>query len=230
MVSSNTYSYAPSIADTILNGFARIQLRPSELTTEHLNDAATEANLLMVSVSNRQPNSYTITTPTIPLIQGVSTYNLPNQTLLISIVYLTTGTSPNTVDRPLGPISSSEYAAISNKTVQGAPTCYWFSLTTPTPTITVWPVPDGGGPYLANVQCFSQQQDASLRNGQTWNAPYRLLDALSAGMAYRLSRIYKPDLTQMRKQEWEEAWSEFAQIDESSVQINVIPGLSGYFL
>lgn len=230
MTSSGTFSYNPSIANVVLNGFSRIQIRAAELTTEHLNDAAMEANLLMVSVSNRQPNSAAIETITIPLVQGVPTYNLPNRTLLISIVYLTTGTSPNVFDRPLGPISNSDYAAISNKMTQGPPDTCWFQLLAPTPQLTFWPTPDGAGPYVANVQSFRQQQDASLQNGQTWDAPYRLLDALSAGMAYRLSRIYKPELTQMRKAEWDEAWAEFAQIDEANVQLNVVPGLSGYFL
>ena len=229
MTSSNTYNFSPSIANSVLNGFARIQIRPSELTTEHLNDAATEANLLMVQVANRNPNAYAIETPTIPLVQGISTYNLPSRTLMISQIYLTTGTSPNTFDRPIGPISASDYAAISDKTTQGAPTCYWFSLTSPVPTLTLWPVPDGSGPYVANVQSFRQQQDASLQNGQTWDAPYRLLDALSAGMAYRLSRIYNRQLSPICKQEWEDAWEEFAQIDEPSVQINVVPGLGSYF-
>jgi hypothetical protein len=99
----------------------------------------------------------------------------------------------------------------------------------PTPTLTFWPVPDGNGPYTANVQSFRQQQDVSLAGGQTLDAPYRFIDAFAAGMAYRLSRMYKPQLTLIRKQEWEEAWQEAAMRDQPDNNLYIIPGLSSYF-
>ena len=204
-------------------------MRPPELTAEHLANAAMEANLLSVSFSNRNPNGYMLETPTINLEQGIPTYSLPMRTLAIAIVYLTTNTGAAAFDRPLGNISNTDYAAISNKTTQGPPTSVWFNLL-PTPTLTFWPVPDGNGPYVANVQSFRQNQDVALSNGQTIDAPYRFLDAFAAGMAYRLSRMYKPELTQMRKQEWEEAWQETAMRDQQDVSLYIVPGLSHYFL
>jgi hypothetical protein len=204
-------------------------MRPPEFTAEHLANAAMESNLLNISFSNRNPNGYMLETLTINLVQGTPTYTLPSRTLAIAIIYLTTNSGAAAFDRPLGNISNTDYAAISNKATQGPPTSVWFNLL-PTPTLTFWPTPDGNGPYVANVQSFRQGQDIVLGGGQTLEAPYRFLDAFTAGLAYRLSRIYKPELTAMRKQEWEEAWQETAMRDQQDVNMYFCPGLSHYFL
>lgn len=228
MSSSSTYAFAPSAAAIVLNGFGRIQIRPTEITTQHLNDAQMEANLLGVEITNRSPNQFARETPTIDLVPGTATYALPSEVMLIGLVYLTTGTSPNTFDRPLGQISATDWAAITDKTIQGPPTTFWLDLL-PVPTLTLWPVPDGNGPYILNIQSFRQMQDVALQNGQNFDGPFRLLDALAAGMAYRLSRIYRRELTPLCKQEWEDAWTNFASMDSENVALNVIPGLGGFY-
>lgn len=228
MTSSGTWTFAPAAGDLVLNSFGRIQMRGPELVADHLSNAAMEANLLMVQFSNRNPNRWALETPTIPLVQGTATYALPNRTIAIAVAYMTTGTGTSAYDRPLGNISSTDYAAIPTKYTQGPPTSVFFSLL-PVPTLTFWPTPDGASPYVVNVQSFRQQQDVSIQNGQTLDAPYRFLDAFAAGMAYRLSRFYKPELTQMRKLEWEEAWGEAAQRDQADDTLYIVPGLSGYF-
>lgn len=202
-------------------------MRGPELTADHLGNAAMEANLLMVQFSNRNPNRWALETPTIPLVQGTATYTLPNRTIAIAVAYMTVGTGTASYDRPLGNISSTDYAAIPTKYTQGPPTSVFFSLL-PVPTLTFWPTPDAGGPYVVNVQSFRQQQDVALQAGQTLDAPYRFLDAFAAGMAYRLSRFYKPELTQMRKMEFEEAWSEAATRDQADDCLYIVPGLSSY--
>ena len=228
MTSSGTWTFAPSAGDLVLNSFGRIQMRGPELVADHLSNAAMEANLLMVQFSNRNPNRWALETPTIPLTQGMATYPLPNRTIAIAVAYMTSGTGTASYDRPLGNISASDYAAIPTKYTQGPPTSVFFSLL-PVPTVTFWPTPDGNGPYVVNVQSFRQQQDVSIQSGQTLDAPYRFLDAFAAGMAYRLSRFYKPELTQMRKLEWEEAWNEAASRDQADDTLFLIPGLANYF-
>jgi hypothetical protein len=221
MTSSGTYTWQPPIGDLILSAFSRINLRGPELTTQHLADAATECNLLSVSFSNRNPNQYALETVTVPLVQGTATYALPNRTLAIGIAYLSTASG----DRPLGPISATDYGAISNKTTQGPPTSIWFLLT-PTPSITVWPTPDNS--YTLNIQSFRQQQDVGIANGETPDVPYRFLEAFTAGLAARFARIYAPALYPMRKQDYEEAFQEAAQADQASVNLYIVPGLSRY--
>jgi hypothetical protein len=182
----------------------------------------------MVQFSNRNPNRWALETPTLSLTESTASYDLPARTLAIAVVYLTVGSGSSSYDRPLGNISATDYAAIANKTIQGPPTSVWFNLL-PTPTLTFWPVPDADSTYTANVQSFRQQQDVSLAGGQTIDAPYRFIDAFAAGLAYRLSRVYRPELTTIRKQEWEEAWQEAAMRDQEDTNLYIVPGLSSYY-
>lgn len=213
-----------------MNAFARIGVRSPELTAQHLADAAMECNLLSVQFSNRNPNQFELETPTITLIPGQASYSLPNRTLAIGIVYVTQfyGTA-SAVDRPLNPISASDWGAIPNKTIQGVPTAYNLQLLNPNPEIVFWPVPDSNGTYLANIQSFRQNQDVSLVGGQTLDAPYRALDAFTAGLAARLARIYAPALYPIRKQDWEDAWNEFAITDSPDDTYYLVPGLSSFY-
>ena len=229
MTSSQTYSWNPAVSDLVVNAFARIQIRTPELTAQHLADAAMECNLLAAQFSNRNPNQFLMETPTIPLVQGQAVYQLPSRTVAIGIVYLTVGYgTPGAFDSPMGPISATDWGAISVKAMQGQPTTAVFTLL-PTPTLTVWPVPDAGGPYLLSAQSFRQMQDVSLVNGQTLDAPYRFLEPFTAGLAARLARIYAPALYPIRKQDFEDVWSESASRDQADVNLYITPGLSAYY-
>lgn len=229
MTSSGLYAYNPQIADLVLNAYARCGIRSPELTAQHLADAATECNLLSVQFSNRNPHQFALETPTITLIPGQATYSLPNRTLAIGIVYVTQNYGTGSAfDRPLTPISASDYGALPDKTIQGAPTIFNFQLF-PVPEIKFWPVPNSNGTYVANCQSFRQQQDVSIVGGETLDTPYRALDAFTAGLAARLARIYAPALYPIRKQDWEEAFQEFSQLDQADDNFYITPGLSGYF-
>ena len=211
----------------VLNAYARCGIRGPELAAQHLADAATECNLLAVQFSNRNPNAWMMETPTIPLVQGQAVYNLPNRTIAIGIAYLTVGTGASAFDTPMGPISATDWGAIANKNTQGQPTAIFLSLQNPIPTITVWPVPDDND-YVINVQSFRQMQDVGLKNGESLDAPYRFLDAFTAGLAARLARIYAPALYPIRKQDFEDAFQEAAMRDTQDVNLYITPALSAY--
>jgi hypothetical protein len=228
-MSSGTYTYSPAIGDIVLQAFSRINLRGPELTAQHLQDAAVECNLLNVQFTNRLPTQYALETPTINLVQGTASYALPNRTVAIGVAYLTTAYgTPSAFDKPLTPMSASDYGAIPIKTTQGPPTVFWMQLLG-TPQITVWPVPDANGPYVLNVQSFRQQQDISITGGQTLDMPFRFFDAFVAGLAARLARNWAPALYQMRKMDWDESWSECTQRDQPDDALTFSPGLSSYF-
>ena len=229
MTSSGTYTWTPLVGDLVLQAFSRCNIRGPELTQQHMQDAAIECNLLNVQFTNRLPTQYALETPTVTLAQGTSTYVLPNRTVAIGLAYLTTNYGTGSAfDKPLMPMSAADYAAIPNKTTQGAPTVFWMQLL-PTPQITVWPTPDGNGTYVINVQSFRQQQDVSISTGQTIDAPYRFIDAYVAGLAARLARNWAPAHYQMRKKDWEEAWQEVTQRDAEDSTMYISPGLSSYF-
>lgn len=235
MASSGTYSFAPSAGDIVLNAFAHVQLRRWELTIQHLEDAAMQANMLMVDFSNRNPNRWAMETQDFSLSQGVATYNLATRTVAIAIAYIDTEVNDQTNSRVIGPFSATDYAAVPVKEQQAPPTAYFFSLLTPTPTITLWPVPDGNGPYLLRVQTFRQMQDVVLAGGVGVDTPFRFLDAFTTGLAARLARLYPEKLKNpvQDRQELEGLYKErfglAAAQDQERTPMRVQPDFSGYY-
>jgi len=179
-------------------------------------------------MSSRMPNLWNIDLQALPLTQGVATYSLPAETLMVTDAYVRTGSGQQTVDRMIFPISRTEYAAITNKQSQATPNQFWFDRLI-SPTITFYQVPDGNGPYTVYYYRVRQIQDATLPNGYNVEIPFVWLDALASGLAYRLSRIYAPQLEQQRKADAEEAWQLAAGQDVENVGMAIVPGLSGYY-
>lgn len=234
MASSGTYSFAPSAGDLVLNAFGMIQLRRWELTTQHLEDAAMQANLLMVEFSNRNPNRWAMETQSVSLSESTPTYNLADRTVGVAIAYIDTTSGSTTQSRVIGPFSAADYAAVPVKLQEAPPTAFFFSLLTPTPTVTVWPVPDGNGPYTLRLQTFRQMQDVVLPGGVGVDAPYRFLDAFTTGLAWRLGRIYPEKLKSPTtlgdlKADYEAAFLLAAQQDQERTPMYVRPIFNGYF-
>lgn len=228
MASSGTYGFGPSVGELVLNAYNRIQIRRTELTQQHLVDAANEANFLQVEFSNRLPNLWLSETHTVALAQGTADYTLPARLIAPMAVYLTVDNGGVSTDRILSPISTFEYAAFPNKTTQGVPTSFWFDRQE-SPIVHLWPVPDGNSTYTLNLRMVSQPQDAKMPGGVTAEIPYRWLDAFAAGLAARLAVLYKPDLETKRQADAERAWQIAATQDTEDVPMYVIPGLTGYY-
>lgn len=224
MTVSGTYLFSPSLGEVVLGAFARIGIRRTEIKQTHLADARIEANLLLAKISNLQPNLWTVDLLNVALVQGTATYTVPAETVMVLDAYVNYGGA----DRSIYPISRSEYATYPNKTQQGTPSVFWFDRLI-APTITLWTVPDGNGPYTLFYYRVRQVQDAEYINGQNIEIPYLWLDAFTAGLAYRLSRIYAPSLEGQRKMDADDAWQQAATQNVENVPIMFNPGLSSYF-
>jgi len=233
MATTGTYAFNPSAADVVLNAFGMIGLRRTQLNTEHLTDAAFAANMLGVEFTNRNPNRWQMEEVAIPLVADTSSYNLPPETVAISVVGLDQTVGDNTISRVLGPLSAADYASLPSKTQTGSPTSYFFSLLTPIPTLTLWPVPDGVIAYTMRVQTFKQQQDTSLIGGATVNTPYRFLDAFTHGLAARLAVYYpnekRPNLDDKLNALFAQKFALAASLDQERVPLRVRPNMSSYY-
>lgn len=232
MSTTQTYAFNPSAADVVLNAYGMIGLRRAALNTEHFENAAYAAQMVGVDFTNRNPNRWQMATLEIPLVEDDAEYNLQPETVLVSVVYIDTDDAGSPQTRVLGPLSATEYASIANKEQNGVPTSYFFNLLTPTPTITLWPVPDASPTYTMRVQTFKQQQDFSIRGGLTVDTPYRFLDAFTFGLAARLAVYYPPekglgaaDLDSV----YERKFALAAALDQERVSLKLTPGISGYF-
>lgn len=226
MTSSGTFLFSPSIGDLALNAFDRIGVRSAGITREHMVNLRMEANLLQTDWANRGVNLWSVDLQSTTLTSGTATYTVDPSTIMILDAYIVLTSSAT--DRYISPISRTEYASIANKTTPGFPTQYWFDRLV-SPTITLWPVPDASATYTLKYYRYRQIQDAEIGSATTPEMPYRFLDAFTAGLAYRLSRIYAPQLEQLRKADAQEAWAVAANQDTENVPLYVQPQMGGYY-
>lgn len=86
--SSGTYGFNPSVADLLIESFERCGIRSSVLTPEHMYSARMSANLLLSSWANRGVNLWKVTLQSVPLVQGVATYSVPKNTIMMLDAYV----------------------------------------------------------------------------------------------------------------------------------------------
>jgi len=230
MTTSGTYDYSLTSGEGVLAAFERIQIRTPSIRQEHMLTAKRELNLLQAQFANAGPNLWKVELISNDLTQGTATYDVPARVVMMLDAYvsLNDGDSDQT-DRYMTPMSRTDYASIAEKQTQGFPTSFWYDRLATAPTFTLWPVPDGNGPYTVNYYAYSQMQDVSAYGSQTPDFPYLWLDALVAGLAYRLARVYAPQLEQQRKIDAKEAWDIAAEQGTENVPVLIAPGIGRYY-
>jgi len=229
MTSSGTTSFSVSNGEVVVDAFERCGIMKPALGANHFTTARRQLNLLLVSEwSNRQVNLWSVTQNTVALTQGTATYTLPADVIMILDAYRSTTSGTTTTDIFMTPISLDDYAGYPQKGIQAPPTVYYFNRQI-IPQVTLWPVPDNGGPYTFTYWCCVQNEDANLPSGETPDVPTRWFDALCAGLAYRLARIYAPAVEDKRKADYVEAWGIAANQDIQNTPVRIAPRLSGYY-
>lgn len=228
MSTSGAWDFSLTNGDAVIAAYSRLQIYRTALLSEHYKDAQKEANFLLSEIANRQPNLWTSETVSFTLTPGTATYTLDAKNIMILAAYIRTTDGTQTNDRIISPISTTEYASYPNKAQEGFPTVYWFDRQI-TPTITFWFVPDSDQTYELFLQVVNQIEDINLPNQETPQIPYRFYDLFVAGLAYRLARIYKPELEPIRKQDYADAWLWAGTQDTENVQMYLSPGLRNYF-
>ena len=223
---SKTYNFNPTSGEIVLDAFGRCQIRPAEITQSHMFTARMKLNLLLSEWANNQVNLWEVDLQTIPLVQGSATYSVPAETVMILDAYISYGTPA--VDRYINPLSRTEYASIAVKTTQGFPSQYWYDRLI-SQTITFYLVPDGSFPYTVKYYRVRQTQDADVTNGFNPEVPYRWLEAFCAGMAWKLSETYRPELEDKLFARYQRQWNIAAAQDTESVPLYIAPQLGGYF-
>jgi len=227
MATSGTYSYNPSLGEITLYAYNLIGLRNTSLLQEHMEAARMAANMMLGRWSSEGVNLWTVDLHTITLVQGTSTYSVPDNTVAMLDAYVTTGTGTSAINRLILPISRTEYASYPNKQQQGFPTTYWFDRLL-SPNVTLWPVPDGNEVSFSYYR-VRQIQDSNLTSGQTVELPYYFLEAFAYGLAQRLAMIWAPDKVMMLKPLADEAYDLAARQNIETAQQYISPTISSYF-
>ena len=174
-------------------------------------------------------NLWAVDLITTPLVEGQATYDVDPNTVMILDAYMETdngGGQP--IDRIIMPVSRTEYASYPNKEQQGFTTTFWFDRLI-SPTITLWPVPDGTSAQALKYYRVRQIQDTNLQNGQQVEVPYLWMDAFAYNLAARLAVIWAPDKLQLIKPFADEAYTIAAEQNIEQAQQYISPQIMGYF-
>lgn len=229
MTTSGTYNYSPSLGELTLYAFNVAGLRNTSLLQEHFQTARMATNMMLSSWSNQGVNLWTVNLITTPLVQGQATYPVDPNTVMILDAYMEIDNGASQpIDRIIMPVSRTEYASYPNKEQQGFTTVYWFDRLI-SPTITLWPVPDGTSAQYLKYYSTRQVQDANLAGAQNVEIPYRWYEAFADGLAYRLSKIWAPDKAVALKAVADQSYQIAAAQDTEYVQQYISPQVVGYF-
>jgi hypothetical protein len=224
MTTSGTYDFNPSLGEITIYAYMNIGIRPTSIVQEHMESARMAMNFMLSRWSNEGVNLWAVDLIETPLVQGQATYTVDPTTVMILDAYIRT----NGVDRPIMPVSRTEYASYSTKSTQGFPTVFWFDRLT-APTVTLWPVPADTGMQTLRYYRVRRIQDANLANGQNVEIPYRWLEALADGLTYRLARIWNPQIAVALKGQADESYNIAAFQDVENVNTFISPMIGGYF-
>lgn len=223
MATSGTYTFNPSLGEIVLYAYQNIGVRPTALLQEHMDSARMATNMMLARWSNQGVNLWCVDLITTPLTQGTATYPVDANTVMILDAYIVS----EGIDRIILPISRTEYASYPNKEQQGFPTTFWFDRLI-SPTVTLWPVPDGSQTSLKYYR-VRRLQDSDLQNSQQPEIPYLWLEAFADGLTYRLARIWAPQLAPALKAQSDESYEIAAQQGVEQAQQYISPQLSGYW-
>ena len=181
-------------------------------------------SLLLLDFANKGINLWTVSEGTIPLVAGTATYDLPNDTVDLIEHVIRTGTGTSQSDLSVSRISVSTYATIPAKTNTGRPVQCYINRQSPTPTITLWPVPDNSQPYTLVYWRLRRLQDAGTGPTEQ-DVPFRFLPALIAGTAYHMAMKTPEGMARlpMLKAQYDEALADAMAEDRDRSSIRLVP-------
>jgi hypothetical protein len=225
MATSGTTTFDLDLNEYVEEAFERCG---SELRTGYdLKTARRSMNLLFADWANRGINLWTVEQGFIPLVQGTATYNLPSDTvdLIEHVIRTGAGNVSTQVDLTITRISVSTYSSIPNKLQQARPIQVWINRQAPTPTVTVWPVPDQTNNYTLVYWRLRRIQDAGAGGTYTQDVPFRFIPCLVAGLAYYLSMKIPGAMERMPvlKQQYDEAWDLASTEDREKAAVRFVP-------
>lgn len=222
MSTSGTTSFNPDLTEIIEEAYARTGY--AGRTGWDFRTARMSMSLVLSELANRGLNLWTVASGTISLVPGTATYNLPDDTvdLIEHVVRTTSGTSQT--DLAISRISVSTYASIPAKTNTGRPIQCYINRQSPTPTITLWPIPDSSTPYTLVYWRLRRLQDAG-NGGNTQDVPFRFVPALIAGLAYHLAMKVPGGLERvaMLKAQYDEALMLAEGEDRERAAVRFVP-------
>lgn len=224
MTTSGTTNFNLDLSEIVEECFERCG---AELRTGYdLRTARRSLNLLLADWANRGINLWTVENGSITLTPGTATYDLPSDTvdLIEHVIRTGVGSASTQTDLTITRISVSTYSSIPNKLSPGRPIQVYINRQSPTPNITVWPVPDNSQTYTFTYWRLRRIQDAGT-GVETQDVPFRFLPALVAGLSYHLSMKIPGAMERMvpLKAQYDEAWDLASSEDRDRAAVRFVP-------
>lgn len=253
-----TTAFDPTVGSLGAYALGRCNIRRTAIDMGHLTDVAMAANLVLSDFSTDEPNLWGVTLNSINLVQGTATYTLPANVLLMLDVYLRVtqsgtatiyeldgfgnqvldgfgnpiilvqGTTTSYYDRILWSVSRTEYASYPNKNTQAPPTTFWADRVVPI-QLTIYPTPDGNGPYTLYYYCVQQDQDALLPAAGQMSIPYRTYNAFADALSAKLALTYAPERFTMLESVAGASYARMRGSENENVALFIAPGLNGFY-
>ena len=227
MSTSGTYTFNPDLGSLTLYAYNLIGVRPTAVLQEHMEAARMAANMVLTRWSSEGVNLWAVDLVTVPLVQGQATYAVDPNTIVMLDTYIEVANGGALTDRIILPISRTEYASYPNKAQQGFPTTFWFDRLL-SPTVTLWPVPDGSQTSLKYYRLV-QLQDANLNGAQQMDIPYYFIEPFAYAMAVRLAQIWAPEKVQLLKPFADESYQIAVNQNVETAQQYISPTISSYY-
>lgn len=224
MATSGTTAFSLELTELVEEAFERCG---AEMRSGYdLRTARRSLNLLFADWSNRGVNLWTVEQGSLSLVAGTATYSLPTDTVDIFEQVLRTGagSASTQADMPVARVSVMTYATLPNKLQQGRPLQLYVDRQSPTPTVTLWPVPDSAQTYTLVYWRLRRIEDAG--NGvNTMDVPFRFIPCLVAGLAYYLALKVPGGLERLDvlKAQYDEAWQRAADEDRDRAPVRLVP-------
>lgn len=224
MTTSGTSSFNMDLTEIVEEAMERCG---AELRSGYdLRTARRSLSILFTDWASRGINLWTVEQGSIPLVQGTATYNLPDNTvdLLEHVIRTGAGNVSTQADLTITRISVSTYSSIPNKLTQARPIQVYIDRLSPTPTVTVWPIPDGSQSYTFIYWRLRRIQDAG--NGvNTMDVPFRFLPCMVAGLAYYLAMKIPGAIDRLGvlKEQYDTAWQTAADEDRDKAAVRFVP-------
>lgn len=237
---SNTTGFNPTLNEIFEEAYERAG---SELRSGYdFRTARRSLNYLLGEWANRGINLWTVEQGAINLLQGQTTYDLPDDTvdLIEHVIRTNSGQGANQTDLNITRISVSTYSTIPNKLAQGRPIQVYINRQSGQkvgseaaiakhPQINVWPTPDQGTvlePYYV-FYYWRLKRIYDAGNGvNVVDIPFRFQNALVAGLAYMISlKLPNADPTRVQglKLMYDEAWSLASEEDREKAAVRFVP-------
>lgn len=223
MATSGTAAFNLDIVEIIEEAYEQAGL---ELRSGYdMKTARRSLNLLAIDWASRGYNLWTVEQAVVPLLTGVATYALPDDTIDVVEMVISSTSGATTTDIALARIGMATYATIPVKETQGRPVQVWVDRQI-TPQITVWPVPPDDT-YTFKYWRLRRIQDAGTSGELTFDIPTRFLPCLISGLAYKiaLKRVSDENRLNRLKSEYESAWLEASTEDREKVTMRIVPAI-----